>query len=90
VGAAELAWKWARRRPAVAALLGVVLLALVSLAVLSGNLVAARDDAEQKRKAAEEKEAEARKEADKARKSRDFLASIFDLSELERKQDTPR
>jgi formylglycine-generating enzyme required for sulfatase activity len=95
VGAVERTWKWARRRPALAALLGVVLLALVSLGVLSGNLmvlsgnlVAARNDADEKRKAAEEKEEEARKEADKARKARDFLASIFDLSELEKKQGT--
>src|SRR5262249_55261311 len=50
VGAVERAVKWARRRPALAALLGVVVLALVSLAVLSGNLVVARNDAENKRK----------------------------------------
>jgi formylglycine-generating enzyme required for sulfatase activity len=53
----------------------------VSLAVLSGNLVAARNDAEEKRRMAEQ-------EAAKARKARDFLASIFDLSELEKKQKT--
>jgi formylglycine-generating enzyme required for sulfatase activity len=81
VGAVERTWKWARRRPAAAALLGVVLLALVSLAVLSVNLVVARNDAEEKRKAAE-------KEADKARKARDFLVSIFDLQELKKKQGT--
>jgi formylglycine-generating enzyme required for sulfatase activity len=81
VGAAERAWKWARRRPAVAALLGVVLLALISLAVLSGNLmvlsgnlVAARNVADEKRKVAE-------KEADKARKARDFLVIIFKLTD---------
>jgi formylglycine-generating enzyme required for sulfatase activity len=74
VGAVERTWKWARRRPALAALLGVVLLALVSLAVLSGNLVAARNDADQKRKVAEQ-------EADKARKARDFLVSIFKLTD---------
>jgi formylglycine-generating enzyme required for sulfatase activity len=83
VGAVERAVKWARRRPALAALLGVVLLALVSLAVLSGNLVAARNDAEEKRKAAEEKEAEARQEADKARKARDFLVSIFRIKDIQ-------
>jgi formylglycine-generating enzyme required for sulfatase activity len=74
VGRAERALKWARRRPALAALLGVVLLALVSLAVLSGNLVAARNDADAKRQAAE-------KEADKARKARDYLVRIFELSD---------
>jgi formylglycine-generating enzyme required for sulfatase activity len=78
VGAVERTWKWARRRPAAAALLGVVLLALVSLAVLSGNLVSARKDADEKRRAAEQ-------EADKARKARDFLASIFDLSDQEKR-----
>src|SRR5262249_61323517 len=77
VGAAERALKWARRRPALAALLGVVLLALVSLAVLSGNLAAARSDADEKRQAAE-------KQADKAKKARDLLVSIFDLSDPEK------
>ncbi len=74
VGAVERAVKWVRRRPAPAALLGVVLLALVALAVLSANLVVARDDAESKEKAA-------LKEADKAKKARDFLVSIFVLSD---------
>jgi formylglycine-generating enzyme required for sulfatase activity len=74
VGRVERALKWAKRRPALAALLGVVLLALVSLAVLSGNLVAARNDADEKRQAAEQ-------EADKARKARNFLVSIFRISE---------
>jgi formylglycine-generating enzyme required for sulfatase activity len=76
VGAVERTWKWARRRPALAALLGVVLLALVSLAVLSGNLAAARNDADEKRKAAE-------KEADKAKKARDFLVSIFRIKDIQ-------
>jgi formylglycine-generating enzyme required for sulfatase activity len=75
VGAVERTWKWVRRRPAAAALLGVVLLALVSLAVLSGNLVAARNDADEKRHAAE-------KEGDKARKARDFLVSIFRIKDI--------
>jgi formylglycine-generating enzyme required for sulfatase activity len=88
VGALERTWKWARRRPALAALLGVVLLALLSLAVLSGNLVAARNDADEKRREAESQKTQAQKEADKAKKARDFLASIFDLSELEKKQGT--
>jgi formylglycine-generating enzyme required for sulfatase activity len=74
VGAVERTWKWAKRRPALAALVAVTLLALVSLAVLFAVAL----DREQK----------ARQEADKARKARDFLASIFDLSELEKKQDT--
>jgi formylglycine-generating enzyme required for sulfatase activity len=81
VGAVERAVKWAKRRPALAALLGVVLLALVSLAVLSGNLVVARNDADAKRHAAE-------KEADKARKARDFLVSIFELSDARTQTST--
>jgi formylglycine-generating enzyme required for sulfatase activity len=76
VGAVERTWKWARRRPALAALLGVVLLALVSLTVLSGNLVAARYDADEKRQAAEQ-------EADKAKKARDFLVSIFRIKDVQ-------
>src|SRR5262249_12753909 len=74
-GAVERTWKWAKRRPALAALLGVVPLALVSLAVLSGNLAAARNDADEKRKTAE-------KEADKARKARDFLVRIFRIQDI--------
>jgi serine/threonine protein kinase/formylglycine-generating enzyme required for sulfatase activity len=75
VGAVERTWKWAKRRPALAALLGVVLLALVSLAVLSGNLAVARHNADEKRQAAE-------KEADKARKARDFLVGIFRIRDI--------
>jgi serine/threonine protein kinase/formylglycine-generating enzyme required for sulfatase activity len=87
-GRLERAAKWARRRPALAGLLSVTLLALVSLTVLSANLVVARSDAEDKRKEAEQqknnalgKEREARQEAEKAKKARDFLASIFRISE---------
>jgi formylglycine-generating enzyme required for sulfatase activity len=91
VGRVERAVKWAKRRPALAALLGVVLLALVSLAVLSGdlivlsgNLVAARRDAENKRKQAEDKERVAQQEADKARKARDFLVvNIFRIKDVQ-------
>src|SRR5262249_28166606 len=49
-GRLERAAKWARRRPALAGLLGVAVLAMVSLTVLSGSLVVARSDAENKRK----------------------------------------
>src|SRR5262249_20199479 len=85
VGAAERALKWARRRPALAALLGVVLLALVSLAVLSGNLAAARSDAEEKRQQAEVKERVAQQQADKATKAQAFLVSIFQRAETDEK-----
>jgi formylglycine-generating enzyme required for sulfatase activity len=73
-GAVERTWKWARRRPALAALVVVTLFALVSLAVLSVNLVVARNDADEKRKAAQQ-------EADKAQKARNFLVSIFKLTD---------
>jgi formylglycine-generating enzyme required for sulfatase activity/tRNA A-37 threonylcarbamoyl transferase component Bud32 len=68
VGAMERAWKWARRRPALAALLGVVLLALVGLTTLSAVAL----DREQK----------ARQEADKAREARDFLVDIFRIKDI--------
>jgi formylglycine-generating enzyme required for sulfatase activity len=68
VGAAERTWKWARRRPALAALVGVVLLALVGLTALS---VVALD-----------REQRAQREADKAGKARDFLVSIFHVKDI--------
>ncbi len=69
VGAAERAWKWARRRPALTALLGVVLLAMVGLAALS---VVALD-----------RERKAQREAEKARKARDFLVRIFRIKDIQ-------
>jgi formylglycine-generating enzyme required for sulfatase activity/tRNA A-37 threonylcarbamoyl transferase component Bud32 len=88
VGAVERAAKWARRRPALAGLLSVTLLALAALTVLTGSLVVARSDAENRRKDAEkqtgiaqDEERKARQEADKAKKARDFLVSIFELSD---------
>jgi formylglycine-generating enzyme required for sulfatase activity len=68
VGAAERTWKWARRRPALASLLGVVLLALVGLSALS---VVALD-----------RQQKAQREADKARKARDFLVGIFRIKDI--------
>jgi formylglycine-generating enzyme required for sulfatase activity len=78
VGRLERGAKWARRNPAQAALLGVILLALVSLAVLSAGLVVARNDADDKRKQAE-------RQADKAKKARDFLVRIFESAETDMK-----
>ncbi len=69
VGAAERTWKWARRRPALTALLGVVVLALVGLSALS---VVALD-----------RERKAQREADKARKARDFLVRIFRIKDIQ-------
>jgi hypothetical protein len=66
----------------------VTLLALLALSLLSSSLVVARKDAENKRKEAEQqksiaenKEQEAVREATKARKAREFLISIFKLSD---------
>jgi hypothetical protein len=73
-GRLERAVKWAKRRPALAGLLGVTVLGLVALAVLSANLAVARSDAEAKAQ-------EARQEADKAKKAREFLVSIFQKAE---------
>ncbi len=88
VGRLERAVKWARRRPAAAALVGVTALALVALAVLSANLMVARSDAENKRKDAEkqagialEKEGTARPEAAKAERASEYLVSIFNLAD---------
>ena len=69
VGAAERTWKWARRRPTLAALVGVALLAMVGLSALS---VVALD-----------RERKAQREADKARKARDFLVSIFRIKDIQ-------
>jgi formylglycine-generating enzyme required for sulfatase activity len=74
VGHVERAVKWARRRPAVAALL------LVSVLGVAG-IVWKYLDAEQQRGLAESKKTEAVREADKAKKARDFLVSIFELSD---------
>jgi formylglycine-generating enzyme required for sulfatase activity len=68
-GAVERAVKWAKRRPALAALLGVVLLALVGLTALSAVALG--------------REQKARQEADKAKKARDFLVvHIFRIKDV--------
>jgi formylglycine-generating enzyme required for sulfatase activity len=74
VGAVQRTWKWAQRRPALAALLGVVLLALVGMTALSAVAL----DREQK----------ARQEADKANKARDFLVRIFELADTRTQTST--
>jgi serine/threonine protein kinase/formylglycine-generating enzyme required for sulfatase activity len=66
-GRLERAVKWAKRRPALAALLGVTLLALVALAALSTVAL--------------DKDQKSRQEADKATKARAFLVSILELSD---------
>jgi formylglycine-generating enzyme required for sulfatase activity len=79
VGRLERALKWAKRQPALAALTGVTLLALVALVVLSANLALARSDAEKQAGIALEREEKARQEADKANKARDFLVGTFEF-----------
>jgi formylglycine-generating enzyme required for sulfatase activity/tRNA A-37 threonylcarbamoyl transferase component Bud32 len=79
-GAAERAVKWARRHAPVAALAAAVL--LVAALGLAG-IVWKYLDAERQRVIARENEAQALKEAEKANKARDFLVSIFRLSETD-------
>jgi formylglycine-generating enzyme required for sulfatase activity len=73
-GRLERAVKWARRQPALAALLGVIALALASLVAgglwVTWYLDVARRDARR----------DALEEADKAKKARDFLLSTFLIS----------
>ncbi len=83
VGRLERAVKWARRRPAAAALVGVTVLALVALAVLSANLVVARSNAEKQAGIALEQEGTARQEAAKAERASEYLASIFNLADAQ-------
>src|SRR5262249_47995699 len=68
VGAVERALKWAGRRPALAARVGVVALAVVGLTALSAVAL----DREQK----------AQQEADRANKARDFLVNIFRIKDI--------
>jgi formylglycine-generating enzyme required for sulfatase activity len=76
VGAGERALKWARRQPALAALLLVTVLGVA-------GIVWKYLDAEQQKGIAQGKEEEARKEADKARKARDFLVRIFRIQDIQ-------
>jgi formylglycine-generating enzyme required for sulfatase activity len=88
----ERGWKWAKRRPTAAALTLVSVAALLVLLVgglwFNARLTEQRNEALGQKQIAEDKEKEAQKEADKARKARDFLGSIFDLSALEQQQGT--
>jgi hypothetical protein len=92
VGRVERAVKWVKRNPVVAGAAVVVLLALTLGTTLSylkyldaeeqkGIAETSRKEAEQQKILAEGKEKAARREADKARKARDFLVSIFKLSD---------
>src|SRR5262249_17566119 len=87
VGRLERAVKWVKRNPALtgAALAGVLALAVGTLVSYLKYLDAeqAKGIAEQQQGIAEAKEREARQEADKVSKARDFLVSLFQLSETD-------
>ncbi len=91
VGQLERAVKWARRRPAIAVLLLVTLLGVAGIVAKSIEVGQQKAVAEQRRieadaqkTIAQAREAEALREAAKARKARDFLVSIFQLSDSDR------
>jgi hypothetical protein len=81
VGAVERGLKWAKRRPALAGLLGVTVLGLVALVVLSANLAVARSSAEAKAQ-------EAQQQATWAEKATDYLVSIFGLADAKGRRGT--
>ena len=99
VGRVERAVKWVRRNPVVTGLAAAVVLALTVGTTVS---YLKYRDAEEQKGYAQGKEQEAKdaadkakreadratKEAEKASKARDFLASIFDLTGLEKKEGT--
>jgi formylglycine-generating enzyme required for sulfatase activity/tRNA A-37 threonylcarbamoyl transferase component Bud32 len=90
VGRLERVGKWARRRPALAALLLVTVLGVAGIAWKyldaerwKSNLRAADPAFRAIVQKYLDKEKEARQEADKAKKARDFLVSIFQLAETD-------
>ncbi len=82
----ERSAKWARRHPAPALLLGVSLWALVALTVLSGGLVAARNEAEHKSREAEKQQKEAEKQARLAEDRRKDAETQKGLAEAEKEK----
>src|SRR5262249_50415419 len=78
VGRLERAVKWVKRNPV---LTGLALAVMLSLALGTTGSYLKYLDAEQQKGIALENEAVALKEADKANKARDFLVSIFKLSD---------
>jgi formylglycine-generating enzyme required for sulfatase activity/tRNA A-37 threonylcarbamoyl transferase component Bud32 len=84
-GPGERLVKWARRSPAVAGLTAAVL--LVTVLGMAG-IVWKYLDAEQQKGIAQGKEMEAQREAARATKARDFLVSIFELSDANGRRGT--
>src|SRR5204862_7082325 len=85
VGRAERLGRWCRRIPTVASLAAAVVLALALGTTVSYLKYL---DAEQQKGIAQGKEQEARQEAAKAQKVREFLVSIFELSDSQGQRGT--
>jgi serine/threonine protein kinase/formylglycine-generating enzyme required for sulfatase activity len=87
ISEAEKFWRWCRRNPLPAGLLaGIVLVFLAGFAGVVWQLRVAetqQKEAEKQAGIALEKEKLAQQEADKAKKARDFLVSIFRISETD-------
>ena len=78
VSLAERGWKWARRRPAIAGLIGVSMVALLILIVgglwVNASLKREKDDAQRARQEAEASEAEATKGRREAESAREWIS----------------
>jgi formylglycine-generating enzyme required for sulfatase activity len=83
VGRVERLRKWARRRPALAALLLVTVLGMAGVVWKYRDAERQRRIAEEQTILAEERRTEAEKEAARAARARDFLVSMLRFSELE-------
>jgi serine/threonine protein kinase/formylglycine-generating enzyme required for sulfatase activity len=85
VSEAEKLWRWCRRNPSVASLLaGIVLVFLAGFAGVFWQWRVAetqQEEAEKQAGIALTREREALQEAEKAKKAREFLVSIFQISE---------
>jgi len=85
VGRLERAVKWVKRNPVVAAM---AVAAVLALAVGTTISYLKYRDAEEQKEIAQGKEQEAKAEAAKAKKARDFLVSIFELSDAHGQRGT--
>ncbi len=80
VGTLERTVKWVRRNPGISGAVAAVVLSLVAGATVSYLKYL---DAKEQKLIALQKEEKALREADKANKARDFLVSIFQISETD-------